>query len=313
MRKVTYARYTVAYMEQLDLNQIRTFVKLVQVGSFTKAAEVLRQPKSRVSRRLAALEKELGVQLIYRTTRQFQLTETGRAYYERAQGLIDGLESLSAEVSEATSEISGLIKVTASDDMGLQHLPIILDEFSKQYPQIRFEIFLSQAYVDLVKESIDVALRIGTLKDSSLRVRKVGFLKNILIATPGFLERYRNSEDIDQLEKVPFVGMQSMVKVELFKGSENKKFKFSPNLKFTANNPAMLLELALLGKGVALIPEFLCVEHIKSGRLIHLHKNLHGPEIPVSIVTPEQKEVALKVKKFSEFVAKRMKELLPQS
>lgn len=172
-------------MEQLDLNQIRTFVKLVQSGSFTKAAEVLRQPKSRVSRRLAALEKDLGVQLIYRTTRQFQLTETGRTYYERAQGLIDGLESLSLEVNEATTEVSGVIRVTASDDMGLKYLPIILDEFSKLYPRIRFEIVLSQAYVDLVKESVDVALRIGALKDSSLRVRKVGFLKNILVCDAG--------------------------------------------------------------------------------------------------------------------------------
>lgn len=300
-------------MEQLDLNQIRTFVKLVQSGSFTKAAEVLRQPKSRVSRRLAALEKDLGVQLIYRTTRQFQLTETGRTYYERAQGLIDGLESLSLEVNEATTEVSGVIRVTASDDMGLKYLPIILDEFSKLYPRIRFEIVLSQAYVDLVKESVDVALRIGALKDSSLRVRKVGFLKNILVATPGFLERYRGWEDLEQLESVPFVGMPNMAKIEVLRGHEGKKFKFNPNLTFIANNPAMLLELALLGKGVALVPEFLCSEHIRYGRLTHLHKNLRGQEIPVSIVTPEQKEVSLKVKKFSEFLSRRMKEMLPQT
>lgn len=298
-------------MEQLDLNQIRTFVKLVQSGSFTKAADVLRQPKSRVSRRLAALEKELGVQLVYRTTRQFQLTETGRAFYERAQGLIEGLEALSTEVSDATAEISGLIRVTASDDMGLKYLPLLVDEFSRLYPQIRFEVLLTQAYVDLVKESVDVALRIGTLKDSSLRVRKVGVLKNILIATPGFLERYRNWEDLNQIEEIPFVGMLNLNKIEIFKGNDNKKIKLKPNLKYSANNPAMLLELALLGKGVALVPEFLCVDYIRSGRLIHIHRNLHGEEIPVSIVTPDQRETSQKVKKFSEFVAKRMKELLP--
>lgn len=300
-------------MEQLDLNQIRSFVKLVQAGSFTKAAEVLRQPKSRVSRRLAALEKELGVQLIYRTTRQLQLTEMGRAYYDRAQGLIEGLESLSTEVSDATSEVAGLLKVTASDDMGVKLLPLILDEFSKQYPQIRFEIFLAQSYVDLVKESVDVALRIGTLKDSSLRARRVGSVKNIFVATPGLLERHRHWEDLSQIESIPFVGMSMLNKIEVFRGSEGKKWSFKPNVKFTSNNPAMLLELALLGKGMAFIPEFLCLDHLRTGKLIHVHKNLRGQEVPVNVVTPEQREIPLKVKKFTEFLAKKMKEVLPPS
>lgn len=307
---MTDSGYTVAYMEQLDLNQIRTFVRLVQTGSFTKAAEVLRQPKSRVSRRLAALERDLGAQLIYRTTRQFQLTEVGRSFYDRAKNLIEGLESLSSEISEGTAEVSGLIKVTASDDMGGKHLPAILDEFSRLYPQVRFELLLSQAYVDLVKESVDVAIRIGNLKDSSLRVRKIGTVKNIFVASPGFIERYRHYEDLTQIAQLPFIGMTSMQKIEVLKGTDAKKFSFKPNLSYSANNPAVLVELALLGKGIAYVPEFLCVDYIKSGRLVHIHKNLRGTEAPVSIVTPEQREVPLKVKKFSEFVGKRLKELL---
>ncbi|WP_413944195.1 LysR family transcriptional regulator [Bdellovibrio sp. HCB-162] len=303
-------RYTVSYMEQFDLNQIRIFVRLVQAGSFTKAAEVLRQPKSRVSRRLSALEKELGVQLIYRTTRQFQLTEMGRAYYERARGLVEGLESLSTEVSDTTTEVAGLIKITASDDMGVNILPGLLDEFSKQYPQVRFEIFLTQAYVDLVKESIDVAIRIGHLRDSSLRVRRVGTVKNILVATPGLLERYRNWEDINQLSNIPFVGFTFLSKIEMIRGNEGKKFNLKPTYTYTSNNPAMLVELALLGKGLAFVPEFLCAEHVRTGRLVHIHKTLRGQETPISIVTPEQKETPLKIKKFSEFMAKRMKEIL---
>lgn len=297
-------------MEQLDLNQIRVFVKLVQLGSFTKTAEQLHQPKSRISRRLAALEKDLGAQLIYRTTRQFQLTETGRVYFERVQGLIEGLESLSTEISETTSEVSGVIKLTASDDMGVKILPMILDEFSKQYPLVKFEIRLSQAYVDLVKESIDVAVRIGILKDSSLRARKVGTVRNIFVATPGFLERHRSWEDIDQLGTLPFIGMTTMSKLEVWRGSESKKLVFKPNIVFTSNNPAMMIELALLGRGVALAPEFLCVDHLRSGRLVHVHKNLRGQEAPVSIVTPEKKETSQKIKKFTEFLSKRLKDVL---
>jgi LysR family transcriptional regulator for bpeEF and oprC len=296
-------------MEQLDLNQIRTFVRIVQAGSFTKAAAVLRQPKSRVSRRLASLEKDLGVQLIYRTTRQFQLTEMGRAYYERAQGLVEGLESLSNEMSETTSEVSGLIRITASDDMGVKYLPSILDEFSKQYPKIRFELLLSQAYVDLVKESVDVAIRIGNLKDSSLRSRKVGAVKNIMVATPGFLERYRQWEDLSQLESIPFLGFGNSGKIEALRSSDNKKVVLKINPIMSSNNPAMLEQLVLLGKGMAFIPEFICNAHIREGRLVHVHKNLRSAEVPVNLVTPEQKEVPLKVKKFSEFAAKKLKGL----
>ncbi|WP_413582295.1 LysR family transcriptional regulator [Bdellovibrio sp. HCB288] len=295
-------------MEQLDLNQIRTFVKLVQAGSFTKAAEVLHQPKSRVSRRLAALERDLGIQLVYRTTRQFQLTDAGRAYYERSRGLVEGLESLSAELSEEVADVSGWLRITASDDLGVLHLPDVLAEFSKQHPRVRFEVLLSQAYVDLVKESIDVAVRIGILKDSSLRVKKVATLKSILVASPGFLERYRQAEDIDSLGAVPFLGLGTQSKLELWRLSDSKKVSVKVEPVFLANNPNMVLQMAVQGRGIAMIPEFIAAEQIRHGRLVHIHRGLRGQEIPVSLVSPEQREVSLKTKKFIDFAAKRLKE-----
>lgn len=296
-------------MEQLDLNQIRTFVKLVQLGSFTKAAEAMRQPKSRVSRRLAALEKDLGVQLIYRTTRQFQLTETGKAYFERARGLIEGLEVLSVEVSDATSEISGNIKITASDDMGVSQLPVILEEFGKLYPQVRFDVMLSQAYVDLVKESVDVAFRIGHLKDSSLKARKVGLLRSIIVASPGLLERHRHWEDLEKIAQLPFVVLGQQGKVDMLRVSDGKKVSLKVKPVMTSNNPAFVAEMAVHGRGFAAVPEFLVADYIRQGRLVHVFKNLQSEEIPVNIVIPEQKEVPLKIKKFVEFSVKRMKEL----
>ncbi|WP_413585000.1 LysR family transcriptional regulator [Bdellovibrio sp. HCB274] len=299
-------------MEQLDLNQIRTFVKLVQAGSFTKAAEILHQPKSRVSRRLAALERDLGIQLVYRTTRQFQLTDAGRVYYERSRGLVEGLESLSAELSEETADVSGWLRITASDDLGVLHLPDIVAEFSKQHPRVRFEVFLSQAYVDLVKESIDVAVRIGVLKDSSLRVKKVSTLKSVLVASPGFLERYRQAEDLDNISTLPFLALGSQAKIELWRVSDGKKMTFKIEPVFLANNPNMVLQMALQGRGIGLVPEFIAAEHIRSGRLLHIHRGLRGQEIPISLVSPEQKEVSLKTKKFIDFAAKRLKEKFEQ-
>ncbi|WP_413558202.1 LysR family transcriptional regulator [Bdellovibrio sp. HCB209] len=295
-------------MEQLDLNQIRTFVKLVQAGSFTKAAEVLHQPKSRVSRRLAALERDLGIQLVYRTTRQFQLTDAGRAYYERSRGLVEGLESLSAELSEEIADVSGWLRVTASDDLGVLCMPDILADFAKQHPRVRFELLLSQSYVDLVKESIDVAVRIGILKDSSLRVKKVATLKSIMVASPGFLERYRQADDLENLPTLPFLSLNSQNKLDLWRTSDSKKITVKVDPVFSANNPNMIAQMALQGRGIGMVPEFIVAEHIRAGRLVHMYKSLRGQEIPVSLVSPEQKEAPLKTKKFIDFAAKRLKE-----
>jgi DNA-binding transcriptional LysR family regulator len=295
-------------MEQLDLNQIRTFVKLVQAGSFTKAAEVLHQPKSRVSRRLAALERDLGIQLVYRTTRQFQLTDAGRAYYERSRGLVEGLESLSAELSEEVADVSGWLRITASDDLGVLLMPDILADFSKQHPRVRFELMLSQAYVDLVKESIDVAVRIGILKDSNLRVKKVATLKSVMVASPGFLERYRQADDLENLGTLPFLSLNSQNKLDLWRTADGKKMTVKVDPVFSANNPNMIVQMALQGRGIGMVPEFIVAEHIRAGRLIHLYRSLRGQEIPVSLVSPEQKEVPMKTKKFIDFAAKRLKE-----
>ncbi|WP_413292999.1 LysR family transcriptional regulator [Bdellovibrio sp. HCB185ZH] len=295
-------------MEQLDLNQIRTFVKLVQAGSFTKAAEVLHQPKSRVSRRLAALERDLGIQLVYRTTRQFQLTDAGRAYYERSRGLVEGLESLSAELSEEVADVSGWLRVTASDDLGVLLLPDILADFAKQHPRVRFEMLLSQAYVDLVKESIDVAVRIGILKDSNLRVKKVATLKSVMVASPGFLERYRQAEDLENLSTLPFLSLNSQSKLDLWRTADSKKMTMKVDPVFSANNPNMIVQMAIQGRGICMVPEFIVAEHIRSGRLVHMYRSLRGQEIPVSLVSPEQKEVPMKTKKFIDFAAKRLKE-----
>ncbi|UYL09796.1 LysR family transcriptional regulator [Bdellovibrio sp. SKB1291214] len=295
-------------MEQLDLNQIRTFVKLVQAGSFTKAAEVLHQPKSRVSRRLAALERDLGIQLVYRTTRQFQLTDAGRAYYERSRGLVEGLESISAELSEEVADVSGWLKVTASDDMGVLNLPDIFADFAKQHPRVRFELLLSQAYVDLVKESVDVAVRIGILKDSNLRVKRVATLKSIIIASPGFMERYRQADDFENISTLPFLTMNSQNKLEVWRISDGKKMTVKVDPVMTANNPNMIVQMAIHGRGIAMVPEFIAAEHIRAGRLVQIHRGFRGQEIPISLVSPEQKEIPMKTKKFIDFAAKRLKE-----
>src|SRR5207253_8088426 len=160
-------------MSSIDLNQILIFIKVVETGSFTKAAELLKQPKSRISRRLAALEKSLGTQLIYRTTRQMQLTETGKDYFRRCSPLIQDLENANNAMTTHAEEISGVLRITAPEDYGKMILAPLIDDFIKKHPKVKAEVILSGAYLDLVQESIDIAIRIGNLKDASMKSKRV--------------------------------------------------------------------------------------------------------------------------------------------
>ncbi|MNK06208.1 HTH-type transcriptional regulator DmlR [compost metagenome] len=296
-------------INELDLNHVRAFVRLVQLGSVTKAAAYLKQPKSRLSRHLSSLEQTLGVQLIHRTTRQFQLTEMGRTYYERCRSLVEGIESVTVEMSETNSEVSGWLKITAADDMGVLRLPDVIEEFSKQYPRVNFEFLLSQSYVDLVKESVDVALRVGHLKDSSLRARKVGSVKNIFVASPGFIERHRPPDHVEVVTQLPFVALSPGRKVDIVRPLDKQKLQLKTEPVCISNNPVMVMQMALIGKGIGFIPEFLCTHHIKAGRLVHLFKNWQSEEVPINLVTLDQKEVPLRLKKFMEFASKRLKDV----
>jgi DNA-binding transcriptional LysR family regulator len=149
---------------------------------------------------------------------------------------------------------------------------------------------------------------VGILKDSSLKAKKIGSVKSIFVVTPGFLERYGQVEDLEQLSKLPFLGMGTAAKIEALRDSDSKKFSVKANTVFSANNPAMLMAMALTGRGVAFIPEFLCREHLRTGRLVHVLKNLRSQEIPLSLVTPDQKEVPLKLRKFLDLAHKKLKE-----
>jgi DNA-binding transcriptional LysR family regulator len=120
-------------MNTIDLNQILVFIKVVETGSFTKAAELLKQPKSRISRRLAALEKSLGTQLIYRTTRQMQLTENGKDYFHRCAPLIQDLENANNAMTTHSEEISGILRITAPEDYGKFIMAPLIDEFIKKH------------------------------------------------------------------------------------------------------------------------------------------------------------------------------------
>jgi len=184
----------------MDLNRVRLFVRVVEAGSFTKAAEALGVTTSSVSRALQRLEDDLGVRLLQRTTRRLSLTAVGRAYFDQVRGALALLQEAGNAASEMGEEPRGAVRVTVPPSLASGLIPM-LARFQRQYPKIRVELSVAQRLVDLVEESFDLAIRVGQLRDSSLVARRVGTLCSGLFASREYVRRRGRPQKLTDLAK----------------------------------------------------------------------------------------------------------------
>lgn len=285
----------------MDLNQLSILVRVIDAKSFTKAARFLKQPKSRISRKIATLERELGVALLYRTTRRFHPTEAGMKLYQECRDHIYALEGASEFVQKHSLEVSGVLKLTAAEDMGTALLSPIIDEVTSLHPQLRIDAQLSNSFVDIVREGFDLAIRIGELEDTSLMAKRIGQTTSILVASPSYLENAPRIESAKDLTKHPtldfnFEGSDENTWLLQSSAKREEKIKIKPLCR--SSNPQVLVQLAIQGKGVALVPSFLCIDAIHSGKLKRVLPNHHDEPLTVSFVWPSQKELNPKVRAF---------------
>ena len=183
------------------LANIEALVAVVEAGGFTKAAERLNIAKSVVSRRVRALEAELGVQLLQRTTRTQSLTGPGRQYYERAVHILADLEEAEQSIIDASADLRGSLKLAAPLSFGLHHLTLALSTFMQEHPGIELELDLNDREINLVEEGFDMAVRVGHLRDSTLLARRLGSARLVTCASPDYLMRYGTPEHPSELEK----------------------------------------------------------------------------------------------------------------
>lgn len=285
----------------MDLNQLAVLVRVIDAGSFTKAARFLKQPKSRVSRRIAMLEKELGVSLLYRTTRQFRPTEAGLALYNECREHVYALEGATSSAKDHSKEVAGVLTVSAAEDMGVALFGPLIDELLEKHPALSIDARYSNQFVDLVREGVDLALRIGDLKDTTLKARQIGVASSILVASPNYLRSAPRIEALADLERhatldFAFDEVEENVWQLRAAGKRPERVRIKPRCR--ASNPATLFELACTGKGVALLPEYLCAERLKSGALKRVLPSYSSIDGPVSFVWPAQKELSPKVRAF---------------
>jgi DNA-binding transcriptional LysR family regulator len=283
----------------INLNLLKTFIKVAEFGSFTKAAHQLKQPKSRVSRSIAKLEEDLRVQLINRSTRSISLTEAGKELYKETQGPIHQLEQKIDSISSSSGEISGVLSVSAPIDFGENIMPKLISEFSKLYPKVKFKILFSDAYVDLTANDIDLALRVGRLKDSSLKQKKITDTQLILIANKKYIELKgvpKSWKDIADYNLLSFYNENHQDPLsEIY-----EKYGLEPKMR--VNSFPMLKKLVLESKGIAVLPNTLCETEVSEGQLIRVMPNWGTQKSPLQVVFSSSKNLPPKTRAFIDFL-----------
>ncbi len=294
----------------MDLNRIAVFARVVEAGSFTAAASALGVRKSSVSRSVAALEADLGIRLLQRTTRRLSMTDAGRAYYQRARDALAGLDEARQAVSSLGAEPLGLVRVTAPVDFA-GDLAAVANAFLGEHPRVRLEVFLTARYVDLVKEGFDLAVRAGPLTDSSLLARKLGDSDLALFASPSYLERAgrpRRLADLARHECILYRGGGGAATWRLAgpRGEE----EVSVHGRADADEFAFVRAMALAGFGIALAPVLMLAPLARGGELERVLPGYALRSSPVHVVWPSRRFEPAAVALFREAIARAFPRLL---
>jgi LysR family transcriptional regulator, regulator for bpeEF and oprC len=271
----------------MNIELVQIFIKVIKNGSFSKAAESLRLPKSTVSKSITRLEVETGTKLILRTTRSQTLTAAGRSFYDSCVGAIDTIENAQKSLYGNDSLLTGNIKITAPEDLGADIIAPAAARLTRKHPGLSFELIYTDEILDLVKDGYDLAVRIGKLTESSLKVKKVGELKLILVAAPTYLKNSSRINKIDDLKAHDclVLGNRSVLSFWNLKSSASSS-NINVKPRIVSNQMSSLLRAAIAGGGVALVPGYLSQPFLKSEKLVRVLPNWSSPGMAVSMLSP---------------------------
>jgi len=267
------------------LAEMALFVEIARQGSFTKASTALNIPMATLSRRVSLLEKEFGVLLLNRSTRKVELTEVGKRYFERCAHLVDEAVLAQESLRDAAKLPSGHINISMPVDLGIHLIGPFLPEFRRIYPDISFNLDLSAQNSDLISSKMDVAIRIGVVKEEQLIARKIGAIQMQLYASPSYLDlkgRPLQPGDLSRHECLLTKHVDKGSVWCLASSSTMKNITISGSV--AANNLGLVKQLAEKGQGIAMLPPFLAKESLQLGHLEQVLPGWVSKEMPISAV-----------------------------
>jgi DNA-binding transcriptional LysR family regulator len=291
----------------IDLNLVRAFVAVHVEGSFSAAAAKLGVPRSTMSRAVAALEASLGVSLFHRTTRRVSISTAGAALIDRVAPLIKALDASLAEVPEREAIPSGTLRLTSTVDFGAMVLAEVIARYSARYPNVRVEAHLSNTLVDLVEESIDLAVRFSSkpLRDSTLVARKIGNVAIHLYASPSYLARRGAARTPADLEGHDWITYRSIPTLLLSGPTGTAAVNVAPRI--TSNDMSFLREVIKAGAGIGSLPSFHAEADVIAGSLVRVLPRWVAFSGAAYLVYPSRKHVPPKVTAFRELLTQMLR------
>jgi DNA-binding transcriptional LysR family regulator len=283
----------------MELSALTALVKVVQAGSFTRAAEAMRTQKAHLSRIITNLERELGVRLLERTTRSLSLTEVGREIFERAVGILGAVEDAERVAQRMLAEPRGALKLTCGVEFGMIAVSRWIDAYLRRYPQVRVEADFTSRVIDIVHEGFDLAIRVGELPDSRLAARRIGELHYGLFASPDYLARRgipQSPEELSQHDLLVFTAGSHRAGWRLAQGSESRRIEAPARLRI--NNSFAVCDAARRGLGIAQLPAVVAHGAATSTELTRVLPDWHPPAVPVHALFPSNRYLTPKVRAF---------------
>ena len=286
---------------------LQAFVAVVETGSFTAAARRLNAAKSAVSRRVSALEERLGVQLLRRTTRVLNLTETGSSFYEHSARILADLEEAEAAVQQEHGELRGTLRIALPLSFGVRHMCKPIAAFAKQHPKVEFDLDLNDRRVDLIEEGVDLAIRIGHLSDSSYIARRLFEMHTVVCASPHYLAVHGTPGTPEELADHDCLVYSNLAEPGrwVYQDKDGRKQAIEVEPRMLASSGDFLANAAAHGLGIVKQPTFIAAESIRRGSLVPILTDVDWPVTPAYAIYPPTRHLSYRVRAFIDFLAER--------
>ena len=285
-----------------EIAAIPVFVAVVENGGFSAAARSLGVSKSAVSKRINQLENHLGVLLLHRTTRKLSLTEAGERYYEHAAQALSAAKKAEDAVTELQGEPQGKLKISSPMSFGRLHVAPFIPKFMQRYPKLQIDLVMDDRNIDLVADGIDVAIRSGDMPDSTLIARKLAPLRQVLCASPAYIERHGMPiipAELSERNCILFSYSGDANEWTLSRDDKSEAVMVSGS--YRVNNSEAILEALLEGVGIGRLPTFVAGPELKAGNLVRILESYHIPDHIFYAVFPERQYLPAKVRAFLDF------------
>ena len=296
-----------------DLNDLYYFAAVVDHGGFAAAERALGIPKSRLSRRISALEGELGVRLLQRSTRRFAVTDVGTSVHRHAQSMLAEAQAAREAVDRLSAEPRGVVRVSVPVGLAQQQIPQLLPEFLARYQKVRVQLHVSNRRVDVINEGFDVAVRVRSKldDDGSLVMRSFGQIQELLAASPTYLDRAGRPKTPDELADHVTLSMsedEARQRWELQRDGETRRIDVKPRV--AGFDFPMLMSLAKQGVGITMLPETLCADAVRAGELEVVLPQWRLPQGIAHVVFASRRGMLPAVRVFIDFLAEKVPPML---